>query len=520
MKRLSLAFALCACGARTGLDAPPDASAPVDAPVVVDAPSTCRLGVTPPVRDRRETESSALCRFDGRGPRPDALSLVALEGDTLYGVDGRGRSHALHRLGQGLGYAMASPTHSVVTARGEFFAAAVAWVELPVTAASRVTVELALVRRDATLLSTSRYTLPYDASGNDLRIAGNACGVFAFGWTFGARRQMAWLTALGAAVGPIEGRIPYADPDDTATLATQVRASPTGAERVEWFDLDARSFAPARYESEPLRTGIRTLGADLVYATPWVDGSITVERPRGVVERFTTDVLRGVSATSIAASSTNGWMLMTGRGADHVAVNVRTGERNVYTLRIPEGLRRITTPAFRPGTNDLTGVAIASDGELLLGLRDASVGRLYRSIDGAHWIPGDPPLGEVWALDVAERDGTVIGWTTGLGFIPSDWAPAPAGMARLERRNVFVTRGTSQRLAQAALDWRGARHHLSADGGCVSYWSASGLMTVLAATARPREHALSPVAVTPVLRQSRAMSWAFGDDFAVPNVSD
>jgi hypothetical protein len=75
-------------------------------------------------------------------------------------------------------------------------------------------------------------------------------------------------------------------------------------------------------------------------------------------------------------------------------------------------------------------------------------------------------------------------------------------------------------LASAALDWRGARHHLSADGGCVSYWSESRLVTLLAVPSRPREHALSPVAVTPVLRQSRAMSWAFGDDFAVPNVSD
>ncbi len=475
--------------------------------------------MTPPPNDRRETENNALCRFDGSGPHPDSFSLAAIEGDTLYVIDGRGRSHSIYTFGLRLGFAMASPTHSVVTARGEFFAAAVAWVERPVTRASRVTVELVTFRRDATFIATSRYTLPYDASGNALRIAGNECGVFVFGWSFGSRRQMAWL-APGGIVGPIEGRIPLADPDDTATLATQVRASPTGGERVEWFDLEARSFVPARYESEPLRSGIRTLGADLVYPTPWVDGSISVERPHGVVERTSTDILRGVSATSIVASSTNGWMLMTGRGADHVAVNVRTGEQNAYTLRIPDGLRRITTPTFRPGTNDLTGVAIASDGELLLGLRDDAVGHLYRSIDGGHWIPYEPPLGDAWALDVAERDGTVIGWTTGLGLIPSDWAPAPAGVSRVERRSVFVTRGTSQRLASASLDWRGARHHLSADGGCVSYWSETRLVTLLAVPSRPREHALSPVTVTPVLRQSRAMSWAFGDDFAVPNVSD
>ncbi len=199
--------------------------------------------MTPPPHDRRETENNALCRFDGSGPHPDSFSLAAIEGDTLYVIDGRGRSHSIYTFGLRLGFAMASPTHSVVTARGEFFAAAVAWVERPVTRASRVTVELVTFRRDATFIATSRYTLPYDASGNELRIAGNECGVFVFGWTFGSRRQMAWL-APGGIVGPIEGRIPLADPDDTATLATQVRASPTGGERVEWFDLEARSFVP------------------------------------------------------------------------------------------------------------------------------------------------------------------------------------------------------------------------------------------------------------------------------------
>ncbi len=506
MRRAPLAIALlslAACGARTGLSLP-DASLP-------DASAACRT-VTP---DPRESAGGALCRFDGTSPRADAITLAAIEGDALYGVDGRGAVRRLYRFGEALPYARSSPARSVIVARGDYVAAALAWVELPVTRGSRVTVERVLARRDGAVLYGARDTLPYDPSGGDLRVRGNACGVFAWGWQFGSRRQMVVATAEGARVGPTDAYLPYGDPDDDGVLAAITPAP--GSERIGWFDLRTTSFTPARYEAERLRTGVVAMGSDLAYGTA---GSVTLERPRGAVERFESEWLRGLDVTSIAASSPDGWVLARGRGADHVAVNVRSGGRRHLVFALPDGLRRVTTPGFDPGPGDLTGVSITGEGELLLGLRDASLGRMHRSRDGSSWAGLEPPFGQASAVSAVERNGTVIAWTTGLGFLRSDWAPAPPGVTRYDGRNVFASRGAGQRLAPAALDWRGERHHLSSDGGCVSYWTERGLATVRVAGGAPREFVLSSTPVGDVLRQSRAMTWALGDDVAVPNVSD
>lgn len=509
-RALATAALLASCGSRTGLHPPATdaATTTVDAP---RSPPRCSVGLPPPVPDPREAVEGALCRFDGSGPRPDSVMLAVIEGDELQGVDGRGNVRTLHRFGAALPF-VAAVSRPALVARGDHLAAAVAWVEQPVARGSRVQVERVVVRRDGSVLHRSATTLPYEAWGNDLRIRGNDCGVFAWGWQFGAARATFVATADGREWGPREGYLPFADPDGEGVFAAFAPAP--GSERLGWFDPRTSRHTPARYESLRARTGYVAVGSDVAYAEADADGSVALERPGGAVERYATEFLRGVTDARIVASSPNGWVFVPGRFPDGVTLNVRTGERRHIVFELPDGLRVLGGVAPPAGYDR---VAVTTSGELLLGLRDRSLGRVYRSRSGGFWSELSPPVGEASALDAVERNGTVLAWTTGLGLLRSDWDPAPPGVRRLDGRSVFVARGDGgEALPGAALDAYARRHRLSADGGCISYWTADGVATVRVATGATRGFRVR----TATPRWGRVATWAGGDDASVPNVAE
>lgn len=502
---------LAACGGRTGLSTPDagggtaldGAGAAGDAAV---APLRCSVGVQPSARDPREVVDGALCRFDGRATRPGAIVLAAIEGDALYGIDGRGAVRRLHRFAEGLPFA-AEPGRAVLTARGEYIAGAMMWIESLASGRGRVAFERVLARRDGAVLHRALEVLPYFTGGNELSVHGNECGVFAWGWGAGLRQRMDLATPDGALIEPVEGYLLRADPDGDGVLAvTEVG----GPDRVWWLDPRARSFTPASYESGRFRSSLHSLGADLVYATGWLDGTVTLERPGGAVQRFPSEQLRGVDEARITATARNGWVFAPGRGGDHAVINVRSGERRRVAFAVPPGMRRVHLPGAEPGPDDPWGISITTEGDLLLALRDNTFGRVHRSRDGSSWSAYEPAFGDVSSVRVMEHNGTVLAFAFGLRGNPTDWwRPLEGAARRYDGRNAFVTRGEGRSLPRSPRTLEGETYHLSDDGGCLAYWTASGPAALRVTAGSPREFVLDAAATEP--RLARAMTWALGD---------
>lgn len=501
---------LAACGGRTALSTPdaggwtvPDAAG-ADAATV--APLRCTLGVQPSAPDPRELAQGALCRFDGTATRPGAIVLAAIDGDALYGIDARGVARMVHRFAEGLPFA-AEPGRAVLTARGEHIAGAMTWIETPASGGGRVAFERVLARRDGVVLHRALEVLPYFAGGNELRVQGNECGVFAWGWGSGLRKRMDLATADGALIEPQEAYLPRADPDGDGVLA--VSDVTGGRERVWWLDPRALTFTPTQYESGRFRSSLHSLGSDLVYATGWLVGTVTLERPGGAVQRFPSEHLRGVQEAHIAATARNGWVFALGRGGDHAVINVRSGERRDIAFAVPQGMRRVHLPGVERGPDDAWDISITTGGELVMALRDNTFGRVHRSRDGSTWSAYEPAFGDVESVRVMEHNGTVLAFALGLRRIPTDWWRPLGGATRYDGRNVFVARGEGRPLPRSSRTWEGEPYHLSDDGGCLAYWTASGPAALRVAAGSSREFVLGAATTEP--RLVRAMTWALGD---------
>ncbi|MBK6534084.1 MAG: hypothetical protein IPF99_32285 [Deltaproteobacteria bacterium] len=69
--------------------------------------------------------------------------------------------------------------------------------------------------------------------------------------------------------------------------------------------------------------------------------------------------------------------------------------------------------------------------------------------------------------------------------------------------------GEGRPLPRSSRTWEGEPYHLSDDGGCLAYWTASGPAALRVAAGSSREFVLGAATTEP--RLVRAMTWALGD---------
>jgi hypothetical protein len=175
---------------------------------------------------------------------------------------------------------------------------------------------------------------------------------------------------------------------------------------------------------------------------------------------------------SLFSTHASGWQLVSSTFSlwSYATANVTSGDAHAFDITLPADLHRFGSfGSGIPGFDNSTGeLAQTSDGAVVLGLRDASVGRLYTSPDGVTWNSVGFPVGKVWKLVALERAGTFLIAGTPLGFTSDDWAPAPPGIERIDYQQMQLVRPPEGVVLVQATPGTGftRSYSVSADGGC------------------------------------------------------
>jgi hypothetical protein len=414
------------------------------------------------------------------------LGVAAVTGSRLYGIDGAGTIVSLFEFGTDVPFEPGVPTTEVVESRGDYLAAALAFTPQGVQNPTEVYVELVVLDGASDVVFHEGRITDYKNTVN-VTIHGNASGVFAFEVSTALGRSATVSGPAGERYGPFADLRVAADPEPDGVLAVRQETD------FAWLDPCDGTIRPAQVEALSAYTDVHSAQSALLY--------VDAEAPAATLETSTAampQALPLVPPVTLALSHPIGWILAKEQGSAMMfgAANPRTGQEQAVSIQIPAGLKRFgSTPRFDFGATD--ELALTSNGQLLLGLRDAAVGRMYRTTSGSDWEPIGEPVGEVHRLEAIERAGTYLVRGTSLGQLTSDWAPAPPGVARRDYQQMQLVRPESGIFvmlyqAQPGTGFNRA-YELSADGGCVARLRDQTLQVISAVTGQ--QHTLTlPVA--------------------------
>ncbi|MBI5536338.1 MAG: hypothetical protein HY898_26695 [Deltaproteobacteria bacterium] len=430
----------------------------------------------------------AACSFEGNG----ALGIAVASGSRLYGIDGAGNVMTYFTFGQNWPFEPGNPIHEVVESRGGYLGAAVAVTPKGDPNPTQAAIEYVVTNWAGEVKYHAQRTVPY-ASSIDLRIHGNEQGIFAFGLTTAGTEELAIVGVKGEVGGPWAGMLPISDPDASGRIAV------LRDQQRFWFDPCSNTLVSILAGQLDSYTSVEAQGPVLLWVDPkhaqavLETADIASKAPFGIpapVSLFRSHP----SHWELAASEASIWTFGT--------ANVTTGESRQQNVVVPAGLRRFGSfgtgiPGFDSSTGEL---ALDSQGRLVLGLRDASVGWLYVSSDGASWSPVSLPVGEVLALEALERAGTYLIAGNSMGVTKNDWEPAPAGIGRVDGQQIQLVRpesATSIVLVQAAPGTGFVRTYaMSADGGCTGTLLDSSLEITSAVTGKTTVLTIDPFSPT------------------------
>lgn len=403
-----------------------------------------------------ERPMGAACAFDGGS----TFGVFVASGGRLYGIDQTGTATTLFEFGKDWPFDAAPASTQVVESRGGYVAAAVAATRKGQQNPTAAVVELVLMDASGNVLFHSTRTLAYQGF-LDLRLFGDEHGVFAFSTQTAAENELELVGANGEHYGPLTNALPIADPDASGRIAV------LRDQKHYWLDPCDGSFELVRAELSPEYTSVGVVGSKLTWVNPPSPGAV-LESPDGAQNL----PLPISPKASLFSTHPSGWQLVSSSFSlwSYASANVATGSVQAFDVTLPADLHRFGSFGTGiPGFDNSTGeLGQTSDGSIVLGLRDASVGRLYTSIDGLTWSGLGFPVGKVWKLVALERAGTFLIAGTPLGFTSDDWAPAPAGIDRIDYQQMQLVRATEGVVLVQATPGTGftRSYSLSADGGC------------------------------------------------------
>ncbi len=255
----------------------------------------------------------------------------------------------------------------------------------------------------------------------------------------------------------LDGSAPLGPPAADGALAV-MRYGDDGAATWGWLGDDG-AFAPA---ARPFAGRDAAWDGDRLIYLATVDGGLAVvAEHRGDVRAF---ALPAAALPSPRLAVRDGWAL------------VSDGAEPRYRVRLADGARldlAAPAPALRPFM--LGAPALDDGGGLLLPLRDATLGALYRD-DGAGVRAVSGGVRAVLAIDWASRGDTYVVQATNDRYGGElAWPPLPVGeTAVLDGPGIEIARpadGTRRVLPE---QWA-PTIALSADGRCAAWWRGGAL---------------------------------------------
>lgn len=398
----------------------------------------------------------AACAFDGS----PSLGIFVASGSRLYGIDGTGIAKTLHQFGAGWPFETSPSFTQVIESRGDYVAAAVGATRKGQNPTAAV-IEVVLMTSNGNVLFHSVRTVSYKAFLH-LRLVGNDRGIFALSTQTSDGDSLEIVGPHGEHYGPVSAALPVTDPDAAGRLCV------LREQEHRWLDPCTGGIEPIRAELLSEYTGVGVAGSQVTWVEP-SSPAAAAETADGV-EKLPLPLVPKVALFSTHPS---GWQLLSSEFSlwSYATANVATGAVNTLDITIPSDRHRFGSLAGIPGF-DTSGNELGqtSDGSIVLGMRDASVGRLYTSTDGLTWNGLGFPVGKVWRLVAIERSGTFLIAGTPMGATTDDWAPAPSGIDRVDYQQMQLVRPVSAQgvvLAQATPGTGFTRSYsLSADGGC------------------------------------------------------
>lgn len=386
-----------------------------------------------------------------------------MTGGRLYGIDGTKTVTTLFEFGQSWPFDAAPPYEQVVESRGGYLAAAVAVTSKEQPNPKLVGFERVIIDQTGNILFHDVLAASHTGS-IDVRVHGNDQGVFAFYAQSGTASAFDLVGAHAERYGPILDLTPISDPDESGRLCVRM-----AQQKHYWLDSCRETFSAVLAEQLADYTSIGVLGDKLGWVDPGAPAAVLETADGAKKLALPLDPKVGLFSTHPA-----GWELVLSDGSPYefASANVTAGAVHPMNITIPSHLHRFGS--FGQGVigfdNTAGELGMSSDGAILLGLRDESVGMLYSSTDGVTWTAIGFPVGKVWSLVALERAGTFLIAGTPMGFTTDDWAPAPAGLNRVDYQQMQLVRpalGIGTVLAQATIGTGFTRgYSLSADGGC------------------------------------------------------
>jgi hypothetical protein len=400
----------------------------------------------------------AACSFDG----DSRFGMFVLGGDWLYGIDGSANVTGLFDFGLHWSFEPAISGTQAIESRGGYVGAAIAVTPKGDPNPKQAGVQLLLAEASGKVLFHSMRVFPYQ-NFIDVTVHGNELGVFAFSIQTPDGHRLELVGPHGEHFGPVAGVRPITDPDPSGRIAIL-----QGSDHY-WLDPCAGTRTRIAAEQLGEYTTVRPIGPALA----WVDPS------RATAALETADQVAELGlpldpSASLFRAHPAGWILA-GTSVSpwtFASANVASTETRPFGIELVPGTFRFGSfgSAFTGFDSNSDELGLASDGSIFLGMRDASVGRLYRSFDGASWSQVGLSVGKVYTLVALERSGSFLIAGTPMGRLPDDWAPAPPGVQRFDYQQTQLVRpsaGIATVLAQATLGTGFTRSYsLAADGGC------------------------------------------------------
>jgi hypothetical protein len=450
-------WGLQACGSRTPLDVgKPAASTPAPAP-------------GPPA-------PKPLASHCAIGPSGTAAPVVAaVVGSVLSFVDERGTvTPVFHFAAAPAGQ---SASDAYVEARAGYVAASL--VSTPLYgAAQTVTMEVVMLDLAGSVVQHGVFTSPYEDFGPMDGLFGNAGGLFVASGRFGDHHLNVDSTPTGATTWTD----PYAavfDPNPDGTMLVLKDGNCTCD--LYWYDPAKGTFTASALLSATASGDFTYVQGELVWATS-APARLWKENAGGSTALALDGAWDDMTYPSLIAANGAPWVVGQTSDTHVVRIDVGGGSYTGIDLEPPAGLATFE-PIGGPYTGGSSYATIDSQGNLLLGLRDASSGAMYRSADGAAWEPVGLPMIDVANAGAIEVAGTYLVYGNAVSGAPA-WGTPGAGV--IQGPNAQVARpasGTRVQLPGAYTVGQSGGYRVTADGGCVSFFDVhSGALTLAEAT--------------------------------------
>jgi hypothetical protein len=208
----------------------------------------------------------------------------------------------------------------------------------------------------------------------------------------------------------------------------------------------------------------------LTYLSPNDAGALVVSELPGDLRSVE---LAGIDASTVGITDhlDSGWVLVGEWRTPRYLVNVQTLEARAITVTLPADLRTFQ--------GALSGPLLDADASLLVGLRDAWAGALYRSADGSNWERVGGTVSQVLDIDPLAHGGTYLVDATSGRYSTEDWSPPTAGhQPDYQGDLVQVVRpseGVAQKLPLDQTWVELPSLQLSQDGRCIAYVDGQSL---------------------------------------------